>query len=329
MQLLLRLVLAVVLLVLTAAALWLGPFAWRVERHPAEPARGFHADFYLYVPDLRGRGGKGEPPATILVQPNNAGRISDDPEVHRRDAWWMCFGRSRIADELGVVLLVPTFVRPAEDWRIYTHALDQDCLTTGRPDLRRLDLQLLAMIDRAREQLGERGIAVDERVLIQGFSASGMFANRFTALHPRRVRAAAIGSPGGWPIVPAERAPASDDAEAGDLRLDYPAGIADLGTLTGEPFDLEGFRAVPQLFVLGAEDDNDSLDFEDGWDPEPAAALQARFGDTPVARWDAARDLYARAGCDARFELVPGVAHDRKALQPLSTRFFAEILERR
>lgn len=324
MWLVLRIGLGLLLLALLGALAWIGPFAWRVERHPAEPVRGFHSDFYLYVPSLRGRGGEGEAPATILVQPNNSGRISDDPEVHRRDAWWMCFERHRIARELGVVLLVPTFTRPATDWRLYTHALDRDCLTTDRTDLKRLDLQLLAMIDRAREKLAARGVAVEERVLIQGFSASGMFASRFTALHPRRVRAAAIGSPGGWPLVPVDFAPGSTQDDA--LPLQYPAGIADFAELTGDPFDLAAFRGVPQLFVQGSADDNDSLDFGDGWDAEPAAAIQARFGDTPLARWDAAKDLFSLAGCNARFELVPGVDHDRRALQPLSTRFLAEQL---
>ena len=123
---------------------------------------------------------------TLLVQPNNSGINSDDPNVHRRDAWFTGFERKSIADELGVILLVPAFIRPGEDWQIYTHALDRDTLTTERVDLKRIDLQLIAMIDFARAGLGKQGFQVDEKILIQGFSASGMFANRFTILHPER-----------------------------------------------------------------------------------------------------------------------------------------------
>ncbi len=50
------------------------------------------------------------------------------------------------------------------------------------------------------------------------------------------------------------------------------------------------------------------------------------FGDTPLARWKQAEALYARAGANARFELVPGVGHDRKALQDRSTAFFKQVL---
>ena len=301
-----------------AAALVLGPYLVRVQRFPADPAAGYHADFFLYVsPGARERAGVGRT-VTLLVQPNNSGTSSDDARVHERDAWWTGLERRGVADELGVVLLVPAFVRPGADWTIYTHALDRDTLTTTRVDLARIDLQLLAMVERARAELAADGLALDERFLIQGFSASGMFANRFTALHPERVKAAAIGSPGGWPLAPLER--------LGEDELPYPAGVADLEALTGRPFDSAAFAAVPQLFVLGSLDDNDSLDFRDGWDADHAGLVDRLFGTDPVARWDDARAAYESAGVSARFLLVDGVGHDRKALQHLTTEFFAEVL---
>lgn len=302
-----------------AVAAWvLGPYALRVERFRPDPERGYHADFYVYVSPDAERLARSGGEAVMLVQPNNSGINSDDPEVHRKDAWWTGFGRHWLADELGVALLVPAFVRPNEDWRIYTHALDRDVLTTGRADLARLDLQLIAMIDAAREALAADGVPVGDRVLIQGYSASGMFANRFTALHPERVLAAAAGSPGGWPIAPV--------AEFAGEPLPYPAGIADLEVLTGRPFQADAYARVPQLLVMGGLDTNDSVDFTDGWDPEPATQLERLFGETPLERWDDARALYEAAGADATFMIVDGVGHDRRALQHHSTEFFHQIL---
>ena len=297
-------------------AVLLGPYALRVDRIAAQPGQGFHSGYYLYVPASLQRDANGM--ATLLVQPNNSGRISDDVDAHRRDAWMTGFERKRIADELGVALLVPAFPRPARDWQVYTHALDRDVLTTRDPVLARLDLQLVAMIDDARGRLHARGTEVDPRVLLQGFSASAMFANRFTALHPGRVRAASIGAPGGWPIAPV--------AKVGVEALPYPAGIADLEALTGQPFDAAAFARVPQYLYLGAADDNDSLDFGDGWDKPMAGEVDRLFGDSPLARWQHAEALYARAGANARFELVAGVGHDRKALQARSTAFFRRVL---
>jgi pimeloyl-ACP methyl ester carboxylesterase len=305
---------------LAVPAVVLGPYALRVRRFPAEPGAGYHADFFVYVsPGARRAARRGEA-AVLLVQPNNSGTNADDPGVHRRDAWWTGFERQAIADRLEVVLLVPAFVRPAKDWRVYTHALDRDVLTTARTDLARLDLQLLAMVDRARATLAEDGLPTEERFLLQGFSASGMFANRFAALHPERVRAVAAGSPGGWPIAPL--------AAWGGEPLPYPAGIADLAELTGRPFDAAAYRSLPQLLVLGSLDTNDSLDFRDGWDEEPAALVDRLFGSDPLSRWEDAEAVYRAAGADARFLLVEGVGHDRKALQDHSTRFFGELLGR-
>jgi pimeloyl-ACP methyl ester carboxylesterase len=304
----------------TMAAVKLGPYWYRVEAVAANPTAGFHADYFLYLsPGARERASRGES-VTFLIQPNNSGTTSDDPAVHRKDAWWTGFGRHGLADQLEVALLVPAFVRPSEDWRIYTHALDRDVLTTDRRDLARLDLQLLAMIDDAILRLGAQDISSNRRVLIQGYSASGMFANRFAALHPDRVKAVAAGSPGGWPIAPVD----SVDSEA----LPYPGGIADLEELTGRPFDAMTWRGVPQLLVMGDQDDNDGLDFNDGWEKDASARIDRHFGDTPLRRWPHAERLYGQAGANARFLLVPGVGHDRRALQKHTTEFFRKVLAR-
>ncbi len=77
---------------------------------------------------------------------------------------------------------------------------------------------------------------------------------------------------------------------------------------------------------MGSLDDNDSVDFRDGWDEEQAAVLDRLFGVDPRSRWAHAECLYREAGADVRFVLVDGVGHDRKALQKYTTRFFADVL---
>jgi pimeloyl-ACP methyl ester carboxylesterase len=308
----------VVLILLLITAWMVGPYWARVQHVAASPSNGFHADFYLYIsPDASHVARQGKE-STILVQPNNSGINSDDPNVHRRDAWFTGFERRSIADELGVILLIPAFIRPAEDWQIYTHALDRDTLTTDRADLKRIDLQLIAMIDFARAELARQGFETDEKVLIQGFSASAMFANRFTILHPERVKAATIGSPGGWPLAPA--------IQYNGEQLPYPAGVADLDVLTGSPFDFETYNTVPQLIYMGSLDDNDSLDFSDGWEESDSQLIDTLFGTDPLSRWEDAQALYRSAGANTQFLLIDGVGHDRKALQTYSTEFFKKIL---
>ena len=319
MKVAVRIVLVILILTLLIPVVLLGPYLLGTQRFEASPSNGYYADFYLYISPAAKQQAREGNVVTILVQPNNSGTNSDDPRVHERDAWWTGYERQKIADELGVILLVPAFLRPGEDWHIYTHALDRDSLTTEREDLKRNDLQLIAMIDHARERLAAEGIQTDDKILIQGFSASGMFANRFTILHPDRVKAATIGSPGGWPILPVP----SYNGET----LPYPAGIADLEVLTGLPFDSETYKAIPQLIYMGSLDDNDSLDFTDGWDEADARQVDMLFGSDPLSRWEAAQSIYETAGTNVQFLLINGMGHDRRELQEYSTDFFRKILK--
>ena len=154
----------------------------------ADPARGFNFPFCLFIPAGIERGSKNY----LLVETNNTGTATDDFEVHREKALRL-IKRSyanRIARNVGVPLLVPVFPRPRSNWRAYTHALDRDCLEMNEGKLKRLDLQLLAMIDYALELLRANEFQMHDKILMHGFSASAKFCNRFTYQHPERVKAA-------------------------------------------------------------------------------------------------------------------------------------------
>ncbi|MEQ1924149.1 MAG: hypothetical protein ABL952_16730, partial [Pyrinomonadaceae bacterium] len=200
-------------------------------RVDANSRAGFGYPYYLYVPpELRDEKLKKQT-QTILVLPNNTGKVDDDFAVHEADVKKRMAGAGSIASALKVAILMPVFPRPQSDWQIYTQALDRDSMVSDKTEYRRLDLQMVAMIDDARKRLEDDGMKFDKRVLINGFSAQGMFANRFTFLHPDRVKAAAIGSPGGWPIAPVEKYK--------DKTLRYPIGVADLKTVAGKKLDLK------------------------------------------------------------------------------------------
>ena len=271
------------------------------QRIAPDPSKNFSYPYYFYVPaELRAAEAKPQK-HTVLVLPNNTGKLSDDFAVHEANVKRRIAQAPAIASMLKVVVLIPVFPRPETDWRIYTHALDRDSMVTEKKGYRRLDLQLIAMIDDARSRLSTENLRIEKRVLISGFSAQGMFANRFTFLHPDRVKAAAIGSPGGWPIIPVER---FDDK---DLR--YPIGIADFRLISGKKLDLKALRRVPLFIFMGDRDDNDSVVFGDSYDDQDRDLIIPLFGKMPVDRWEIARSLYAKAGLNAEFKLYPGVAH--------------------
>jgi len=297
-------IICAVLLVLSAAAAVCSAQNNAVDpkdfiRVEADAAKGFAYPYYLYIPpDLRGAKTKTH---TILVLPNNTGKGSDDLSVHEADVKRRAAQNASLAGLLKTALLMPVFPRPATDWRIYTHALDRDALVTGKKEYARFDRQLVAMIDDARARMNKDGLKFDRRVLLTGFSASGMFVNRFAFLHPDRVKAAAIGSPGGWAIAPA--------AVYKEKTLRYPIGTNDFKTVSGKKFDLKRARKVPLFIFLGDKDENDSVVFGDAYEPEDKDLIFELFGKTPVERWEISKTLYSQARMNAEFKLYPNVKH--------------------
>jgi len=270
----------------------------RITEHAADPAHGFAWPYLLALPQqITAR--------ALLVLPNNTGFETDDLELVRAAATCQLAGELALADHLGTPVVVPLFPRPAATTpggaNLYLHALTRASLTVTTPAVARVDLQLIAMIDHARALLAKQGHEVGPRVLVSGFSAAGSFANRFAVLHADRTLAAAVGSPGGWPLAPV--------AADGRDRLPYPVGIADVMSLVGAPVDLAALRQVRLFFFLGSDDDNDAVVFRDSFSASDEALVMRAFGKTPVARWGAAQRLYQRAGLDAKFQLYPGAAH--------------------
>jgi pimeloyl-ACP methyl ester carboxylesterase len=261
---------------------------------------GFHHPYFLRLP-AKTPGGT----SYLLVEPNNTGAVSDDPAVHREAALRTASGRSiggPVAEELRVPLLVPVFPRPAQLHQTYTHALDRDSLLVQKGPLRRLDLQLLAMVADAGKRLRARNLPLHERFLLIGFSASGTFANRFTALHPDRVQAVAAGGVNGVLLLP--------QAKAGDHVLPFPLGTEDLRTFTGASFQATRWKQVPQFLFLGADDNNDAVAFDDGYSRVERKTVHAVLGQRMQPdRWQKAQALYLAAGANVQFRTYAGVGH--------------------
>jgi hypothetical protein len=274
----------------------LGPVEW-VE---AAPDRGFNSPYLLRLPTDTAR------PFTrhLLVEPNNTGETSDDPDFHRRAAEQTAeraIGQF-IAQRLNAPLLIPAFPRPKTDWTLYTHLLDRDTMKIRTGPLVRLDLQLLAMADDARARLRARGFALDDKLLLTGFSASGSFVDRFTLLHPERVRAAAAGGLNGMLMLPLQRL----QGEA----LPYPIGLADFRKLTGADFNREAWVKVPQFLYMGATDDNDAVQFSDGYSRAERRKIYRLLGEkSNPDRWNRVQDVYREAGAAVTFKTYAGVGH--------------------
>jgi len=294
------------------------PTSTTITAKPAEGS-GFSWPYYLYIPPTAEDKAAAGDILHLLISTNNTGRTTDDYIEHETAAMKLISMVATPGYQLGCPCLVPVFPRPATQDSIYTHALDRDCLTTGVDGLERLDLQLIAMIEDARSRLKDRGWKVSHKVLIAGFSASGMFANRFTILHPDHVLAAAVGAPGGWPIAPVK--------QWQGYALPYPVGVDDLAALADQDFKEKAYREVPHFFFMGGKDENDSVVFRDGYRERDEALVLDLFGATPRERWYIAEKIYEFMGARAEFRLYPDAGHEiSERMNEDMSRFFMKVL---
>lgn len=275
----------------------------------ANPGAGFEWPYYLGIPI------QVKTPAVLLVEPNNTGTVNDDPQYHDDAARRMIINTSYFASPLGSPLLMPAFPRPSAAAAGYTHALDRTALLTKVAKLERIDLQLLAMVEDARARLSARGIQIDDKFWMRGFSASGSFVSRFVVLHPDRVKAASIGASGFGPTLPV--------AEWKGQRLEFHLGVADLAALVGRAFDAEGFARLPLQVYVGDADDNIVPWFDLTRDKEVALIDELFGGPDSFYRWPGYEAAFRSVSANAQFVIFPGMGHS----WPAST-YITDFFER-
>jgi plastocyanin len=269
---------------------------------PSKPEAGFIYPYYLYAPKPIEDADR-----PILVEPNNTGTATDDYSRHRQSAENLVKGSfsNTLSKALKVPLLVPVFPRPRSepvDDLHYVHALDVDTLEVSEGPLARVDKQLLNMADHARTLLSELSYPVNDQIILNGFSASGNFVNRFAALHPEAVLSVSAGAVNGTAILPI--------AQDKGYTLNYHIGIADLESLIGKEFDLQAFNNVSQLIYIGAEDANDTIPYLDAWSDEQREKALTVYGQhMQDDRMPYCESVYEEVGADAEFKIYEGVGH--------------------
>ena len=134
-----------------------------------------------------------------------------------------------------VVPLIPSYRNPP-----YFQQLSRECFELPPEDRNyRIDEQVVRIIDKAKEIVKEeRGIDLEEKIFLNGYSSSGVFAQRFALLHPELIGTACIGGASGSIPIPTED-------------LGYPLGIADYKELTGKDFDMEGYKEIDFTYYVG------------------------------------------------------------------------------
>lgn len=135
-------------------------------------------------------------------------------------------------------ILIP--ILPSEENRPYFQQLSQECFNLSEKDkYYRIDKQIVRILEKTKEQINQNyGINCEDKILLNGYSSSGVFAQRFSMIHPEIIKKACIGgASGSIPLL--------------DATLDYPIGIKNYRELFGKDFDMEEYKKIQFEYYVG------------------------------------------------------------------------------
>lgn len=260
-------------------------------------------DWFTYVPGSIRPGER----VHIWVTGLHGNLVTDRYDSITAESREMASARVALAEEHRLAMLVPVIPRPRTNYVYAVAFAPRVFLAETDAFVRRPDLKLNAMIDRFAAELRARGFLVEERILLDGFSAGAMFAQRYALLHPRRVLAIAAGQCGGALTLP-EAAMDGDRAAP----MDWPVGVRDFRALAGYRFDRDAYRRIAQFIYIGDRDTSNStlVRTRELWrNQDQIDFLNRVFGRTDPTRLEAQARYLARRGYNVTFRLYPGVGH--------------------
>ena len=197
----------------------------------------------------------------------------------------------------------------------YFQQLSAECFDLPRNDENyRIDEQVVEMINNAKDILtNEYNIKPDDKIFLNGYSASGVFAQRFALLHPEIVGTACIGGASGSIPIPS------------DL-LSYPLGTKDYEKITGKKFDEESYKNIKFRYFVGEfEKAGDRFDeygnkypmhdmsyFDRSVPVEVGEAQRSLFGEDLFVRANNTVNYIQNCGIDIDHYVIEGRSHNNK-----------------
>ena len=192
------------------------------------------------------------------------------------------------------------------------------CLFVNRIFRRVPKSSIVRIIDKAKGIVKkEKGIDLENKVFLNGYSSSGVFAQRFALLHPELVDTACIGGDSGSIPIPTEE-------------YGYPIGISDYKKITGKEFNMESYSQICFTYYVGELETQNKSDtrFDENGDPAPMYDMSYfdRSVPTEVGRnqrkllgtnmFDRAEKIIERLkglGIRVKHIVIPGRSHNNRS----------------
>ena len=165
----------------------------------------------------------------------------------------------------------------------YYQQLSRECFFIPSDNsLYRIDLQVLNIINEVKQKISNIA-KINEKIFLNGYSSSGVFAQRFALLHPEIIDTLCVGGASGSIPIPTEK-------------LEYPIGIADYESLTDKPFDLESYSKIKFRYYVGELEIQNKSDsrFDDFGQPASKHDMSYFDRSVPTTVGKKQRDMFGK-----------------------------------
>jgi hypothetical protein len=280
------------------------------QRIDANPEAGFHSPYFLYTP---------EPTSSATESVNDSRERPLLVQIHPWGDFQNRVKNARRAISGGVLsageMNCPALVAPLPNG-VESGFRSPEKPQNVDPRHRRVDLQLLAMIEDANSRLSGGTFTVADQFHFGGASSAGYFIDAFAALHPEQVNIFSSGAHGNA-FLPIERL-TEDIPTYGDPDqqiVPWPIGAGNFDERFGKEFDRESWMKIDQFRWIGAEDQNpENPDeyyhkaFKDS--NEIDRLIEEFFGKLQVDhRFRTSQKIYDHLGVPAKFSAFEGAGH--------------------
>lgn len=201
----------------------------------------------------------------------------------------------------------------------YYQQLSTECFQNGdRPDL-----DMIQCINSAKDIMkNEYGAKLNDKIFLNGYSSTGVAAQRFALIHPELIDTACIGGASGSIPIP-------------NPQLDYPLGTKNFRQLFGKDFNEEAYREIVFNYYVGElELLTDSCDRNGQIYPMHDMSYMERsvpinqgkqyrrmFGQDMFARANAIVSLLQNSGYKISHKVLPNIAHNEKEAKDIMKKF--------
>lgn len=201
----------------------------------------------------------------------------------------------------------------------YYQQLSAECFKNGE----RPDLDIVQCINSAKEIMKkEHGVNLNDKIFLNGYSTTGVAAQRFALLHPELIDTVCIGGASGSISIP-------------NSQLDYPLGTRNFRQLFGQDFNEEAYRKITFNYYVGElETLTESSDRNGKIYPMHDMSYMERsvpsiqgeqyrqmYGQDMFARANTIVKLLQKNGYKISHQILPNIAHNEREANDIMKRF--------